>query len=86
MLSGIEHLFSNGDNRVKKSSSMHSDLSEGGSKKESYAVSMATTYEAVRSGVKEAAVVGATIETLLREKLSRLAQVGQTGISMNLQS
>ncbi|XP_041481185.1 myomegalin-like isoform X3 [Lytechinus variegatus] len=72
---GIGHLYGNGESRVKKSSSMQSNLSDGTSKKESYAVSMATTYEAVRSGVKEAAVVGGTIEVLLREKLSRLAQV-----------
>lgn len=74
-MDGIGPLHSTSNGRVKKSTSMPTDLSEGGPKKETYAVSMVTTYEAVRSGVKEAVVVGGTMDAVLREKLTRLAQV-----------
>ena len=72
--SGISPLSKQPGSRHQSSTSL-ADHSEGGSKKETYAVSMVTTYDAVKSGVKEAAIVGGTIEKQLREKLSHLSQV-----------
>ncbi|XP_072177099.1 uncharacterized protein [Diadema setosum] len=76
-IQGFELLSDQTSGRSKRKSSPRGDAPDGGSKKETYAVSMLSTYEAIKSGVKEAALVGGAIEMQLRQKLSLLAQFGE---------